>query len=874
MKKPKSFLRVFLIGLAASLPGLPAKAAIIVSKVVATSWATPSTWVGGVVPGTSDSVVIVAGAVISTGTNQSCGAINILGTLTLTGGNFLTVAGDGITSFGSVAGNGTLGYTSIGNRNISLTGNWTFSGTSSNTGENVTFDGTGNQTLQGVITTGIGGSGLITINNSGGQVIMESSMAFSNQGLSIQSGTFNPNGFAITINKLTLGAGTLIVDAATWAGDYTVTTIGSPSAGNTILYTNTNPTIYSAITYQNLSFSGSGTAGTDGNLTIQGNLTNTGGGTLAFGTDNVTISGTVSANSIAGFSTTGTISFTKTAGTSTLTGNITSGPLTMNGNGGTLNLGLGLTHAVTNLAMTKGTLNGGSSTLDISGTWTGTVAVFTAGTGTVSYVSGSAQTISVTPTYYNLTVSGAGTKTIAASPLNVTGTLMLSTGSFLAPTGTTSINVGGNWTNNGGTFTFTNTTVILNGSAAQTIGGTQTTTFNKLTISTSGANTVLGVATSITNQLSLTSGNLDATNYSLTINAGAPAITGASASDYIITGNGATTTGELNINSLATNTADLFPIGTSSYYMPVTVNPGATTGENFSVFVFQGATTNGAANGTPISGSALSKIVNAIWDISRTSGSGSATIALNWAASGTALEGSVFQTYGLDIGVSHYTGGSWQIASGSGSVSSETATSSFSSFSPFSVRMNGTPLSLVLIDFNAMLNNDNAVFLSWDAAPEIGSAYFDILRSTDRSGWQTIGTVQAKGNAPQQTAYSYIDAGPASGINYYRLKIANMDGSITYSEIKSVSIPPAKNIRIYPNPASSILNVSISNLYSDLYISLFNESGKLLQTIKVKSSQPAIVHMPIGDYPPGPYLVEIATAEGIKQTSMVLISRP
>lgn len=75
-------------------------------------------------------------------------------------------------------------------------------------------------------------------------------------------------------------------------------------------------------------------------------LTNTGGGTLDFGANNVTLSGTATQN-IAGFSTTGLVSMTKTGGTATLTGNVNGGNLTINGTGGTLNLGAGLTHTFT-----------------------------------------------------------------------------------------------------------------------------------------------------------------------------------------------------------------------------------------------------------------------------------------------------------------------------------------------------------------------------------------------------------------------------------------------------------------------------------------------------------------------------------------------
>jgi hypothetical protein len=874
MRELTRFLKPFFISLILLYLTSPASAGTIISKAVTGGWSATTTWVGGAVPSATDSVVVVAGASISTGTNQSCGAINILGTVTETGGNYLTVAGDGVTSFGSVAGNGVLGFSSVGNRNIQLTGDWTFNGTSGNSGENITFNGTGNQILKGVISTGTAGTGIVVINKASGQVLLGGNITLNNLGLTVTSGTFNPNGFVATITTLTVGAsGTLIADASTFAGNYTVTTVNAPSAGSTILYTNANPAINAAITYQNLSFSGSGTASASAALTIQGSLSNI-IGTLNFGSNNVTISGTVAANSIAGFSTTGTVSFTKTAGTTTLAGNISSGPLIMNGNGGTLNLGSGLAHNVTNVTMTKGTLNCGSSTFNFNGTWTGTGAIFTAGTGTIGYSSSVAQTVLNTLTYYNLAVSGAGTKTITATPLNVSGTLSLSSGSTLTTNAVSNynINVGGNWTNNGGTFTNTNTTVILNASAAQTIGGTQSTTFNNLTISTNGANTLLGIATTVTNQLKFTSGNIDATNFSLTINAGAPAITGASASSYIITGNGATTTGKLNINSISASTANLFPIGTASYYLPVTVNPGVATGENFSAFVFQGITTNGAANGSGFGSAALTKLLNAVWDVSRTAGTGSATIAFNWSASGLALEGSSFQNFGLTIGVSHYTGGGWQNEVGSGSVTAGTATASFTSFSPFSIGQSNSPLAVTLIDFNAVLNN-NIVHLSWSTSIETSQGYFDIEKINNGSDWKSIGKIQAKGSSSQQEGYSFNDANTTSGAVQYRLKIADADGNFTYSPIRTINAPTLKNILVFPNPASSYINIFVGRSDTDVDIRLFNQFGQVLQTKKIKAGITTTVQLPVNNYASGTYLVEIRGADGSKQSSIVLVNK-
>lgn len=149
-------------------------------------------------------------------------------------------------------------------------------------------------------------------------------------------------------------------------------------------------------------------------------------GTLTSGLGGITLAGT-SDQSIAGFTTTGTVSMTKTGGTATFQGNVNGAGLTINGSGGTLNLGTGLTHTFTGTwTRTNGTLNGGSSTLRLGGSLSGTGGTFTAGTGTVDY-NGAAQTMAVL-TYNNLTLSGSGGKTFNTGTTTVNGILSIENG--------------------------------------------------------------------------------------------------------------------------------------------------------------------------------------------------------------------------------------------------------------------------------------------------------------------------------------------------------------------------------------------------------------------------------------------------------------
>ncbi len=126
--------------------------------------------------------------------------------------------------------------------------------------------------------------------------------------------------------------------------------------------------------------------------------------------------------------------------------------------------------------------------------------------------------------------------------------------------------------------------------------------------------------------------------------------------------------------------ATLLPIGTVSHYLPVTITP--TGSSNFIVAVFQGITSNGAVTGTPLTPAQKQTVVDAVWNISRTSGTGSAVLQLGWT---TPLEGSTFITLpDTDIGLIENTGSSWALPIGTGDNTANIVTATVSAFGSFS----------------------------------------------------------------------------------------------------------------------------------------------------------------------------------------------
>jgi hypothetical protein len=308
----------------------------------------------------------------------------------------------------------------------------------------------------------------------------------------------------------------------------------------------------------------------------------------------------------------------------------------------------------------------------------------------------------------------------------------------------------------------------------------------------------------------------------------------------------------MTIDNLPAGTATALPIGTASDYLPVSINP-VNAGTNYSAYVFTGATTNGKSNGTAFSAALLSNMLNAIWNISQTAGSGSATLNLDWTPAESSLEGTVFALAGTSIGIIQNTGGTtWSTPSGTGNVATTYATASFNNFTQFAITDLLFVLPVAVYEFNAVLNNNHTVGLSWSASDEMDISQFEVQRSTDGTNYSPIGTVQAN-NA--QSGYSFIDPHPAA-VNYYRLLTTINDGSTVYSPVRTIDLSSAVAIAVYPVPATTTLNVSVGNAGAGISVRIINVSGQVLQS-SVTTGGSQVITMDISSYPAGTYFVQV-----------------
>ncbi|HEX7905729.1 MAG TPA: integrin alpha [Chitinophagaceae bacterium] len=131
------------------------------------------------------------------------------------------------------------------------------------------------------------------------------------------------------------------------------------------------------------------------------------------------------------------------------------------------------------------------------------------------------------------------------------------------------------------------------------------------------------------------------------------------------------------------------------------------------------------------------------------------------------------------------------------------------------------------------------VLLNWTTVTEDNVNFYELQRSIDGIGYQTIAVVFAKNE--QRNEYNYTDKHPYSGTNYYRLKTVDNDSRFTYSHVVSVRFNDQVqgDVIVAPNPVvTNDIKVRLIGLDAGTYrMELHNAAGQLIQTKGVKVSQ-------------------------------------
>jgi hypothetical protein len=174
--------------------------------------------------------------------------------------------------------------------------------------------------------------------------------------------------------------------------------------------------------------------------------------------------------------------------------------------------------------------------------------------------------------------------------------------------------------------------------------------------------------------------------------------------------------------------------------------------------------------------------------------------------------------------------------------------------------------------------------LKWTTENEQDYTNFTVERSTDNG--LTFATLGGFASSNLST-YSFVDGNPLRGVDMYRLKIQDINGTTTYSNVVSLTYThfhvADNQVRVYPNPVKNTLSVFISadnssSLYADksdgvtslmanekidktdaYIITIVSNSGAVLK--KGNSAQPTW-QTDVSNFMPGSYVIQVSGKNG------------
>ncbi len=187
---------------------------------------------------------------------------------------------------------------------------------------------------------------------------------------------------------------------------------------------------------------------------------------------------------------------------------------------------------------------------------------------------------------------------------------------------------------------------------------------------------------------------------------------------------------------------------------------------------------------------------------------------------------------------------------------------------------NGTNSRSSYLNF-AAFNAGRAIALQWLTNTVEESEAFILERSADGQNFTPLKSIHQFSNNRIDAFFKELDNTPLIGQNYYRLKQQLKNGEATYTSIKLVNFQvDLKAITVFPNPATEMLNVQLSEYAGKAStIQLFDAYGRLQKELALEITPKSFVSIPLIGMSNGLYYLKIQVGNQLITSKKVLVNR-
>lgn len=175
------------------------------------------------------------------------------------------------------------------------------------------------------------------------------------------------------------------------------------------------------------------------------------------------------------------------------------------------------------------------------------------------------------------------------------------------------------------------------------------------------------------------------------------------------------------------------------------------------------------------------------------------------------------------------------------------------------IQLDNIEINGILLDGNqitlAAEPAESQVDLTWTLETPEENGWFEIERA-DRTGEFLV--IGAEPVAAGQRSFHFSDLRPLHGINAYRIRQQQTNGTFLYSATTEVYVEPSGKMAIYPNPARESITLRADLTGTEtISLRLYDLSGKLLLSRQWQAAGPFEEQVSLNGLPSGLYLYEL-----------------
>ena len=153
-----------------------------------------------------------------------------------------------------------------------------------------------------------------------------------------------------------------------------------------------------------------------------------------------------------------------------------------------------------------------------------------------------------------------------------------------------------------------------------------------------------------------------------------------------------------------------------------------------------------------------------------------------------------------------------------------------------------------------------SIDLEFSTATESDNDYFQIERSVAGGAFVAIGQVDGAGNSQAALSYSFSDYDYSSGLNYYRIRQVDFDGTEAFSNVIVVNAGGSKlALTLFPNPANgSNVTLQLGRDWNADKVTarIYSVAGQFVR--EIRASGGSRLFLPTADLQAGMYAVRVS----------------